>query len=173
MDLTQIIGSSVAVPIDLQYHDIDNTNPIPVIDGWRLITLANEQVGASKVISVPVGKEYKITAIGLIINTTATVGNRLFCIKVLGDGTSTLNQINVFSLYFPTIAASLTKYLFLAPNLPRDTAYSTVPVAGYFYHPIPDIILKAGDRIIFTDDGAIDKTNDTIKYRVDVLERGV
>ena len=173
MDLTQIIGSRISLPIDLQFHDIDPANPIPVTEDWRLETLASDTVGAAHLITVPAATEYKIVAIGLTLITTETTGVRVPCIRFDGGASNSLKALSVFSFYLPTIPASSTKYAYLAPGLWRDTAYSTIPVSGFFYAPLPECILKTGDRIVLIDDGNIDRANDTIKYRVDVMKRGV
>lgn len=174
--------NTIAILVDVngkpipQYYDVVTDAFLPmskdvVLAGsnlkWTPLSIINSSVGVYKVITVPAGKEYRIKHIFYTFTTTATVGNRYPVIKI---DTGTSENI-VDTQYLPIIAANLIKRASFGQSYPKETAYDAIN--NIILRPLFDVTLQTGNRIIFSDDSAVDINNDTIKYYVHVLQRSV
>jgi hypothetical protein len=146
---------------------VGGSEEIPISESWRVITLRDEEIGSSKVFTVPAGQEWEILWVWVGFTTDATVGARQLDVH-LGDGVgNTLGEWQVAI----TQLASLTYYYLIAPAMPdllalRDGVFLSTPLP-------PTLFLSAGQSLQVWDNNMVAAAGDTLVAEVQIARRTV
>jgi hypothetical protein len=122
---------------------------LPVSEVWRVDTIRDDAVGASKVFTVPAGEEWQILWLWVGFITTSDVGLRQLDIH-MSDGVHTLGEWQAGV----TQGLGVTKYYLIAPAMPdltawRDTDFLITPLP-------PTLFLKEGQSIQVWDNNMVE-----------------
>jgi len=127
---------------------------------WVRDATAND---SDKSWTVPAGKVWNLKYVWGNLVTTATVGSRIFGIRIYQSGTDQLWRSND-----ATIAASQSGHAILADGV-FSTSY-TLGNNGGVINPLPDMMLTEGMIIRVLDSAAIDAAADDLTVVLHYIE---
>lgn len=123
-------------------------------------------VAAGLNITCPAGQSWLIRGITVLLTTTATAGNRRVTVELL-DGASAVLAVLVHG---QVVAASVTTSVNFGLGGYSQTAAGSTPLIAV-WDGMPELVLRAGQRLRVTDQAGIDITDTAKVYVHGELER--
>lgn len=114
---------------------------------------------SNKEIVVPAGKKWKVELVGLIVDTSAVVGNRVMALNFMNGAVNLCRISPGFNQ-----GAGTKWYYYYYPTAPLDTIGALVSA------PTPSVTLLAGMSIKVEDGAIIDVAGDDMTVVVHVIE---
>jgi len=121
---------------------IDNTNPLPVDDGWfPFLTALEGPNNNTKSETIPANRWAQVLWIWLEYTSDANVGDRQIIVEILDDENDLIAEFRAGSVQ----AASLTRNYMFAPSLADLTAFRDT---DYLQTPLPPTLILDGSYTI-------------------------
>ena len=149
--------------------EVDTTTPLDVLDGWRVLTISDEDLNDSdKTFAVPAGVERHILWIWVEYTADATVGDRQLVIEAQDSASDVIAQWARAGI---VQAAGTTYYYQFGPGLPDDVALRD---SNYLRTPIPtSTLLKALDILRVYDNNAVSAAGDDMQVHIQYADSNV